>query len=553
MQIICELIGYYECLANDGKSAPQTSLINLLTDLHAIATHQHRHYLPAVHQSFGLNFLPINTLTHLMQQTSRRSPLIAEKTLRPLIQASSNLESHQFQFRFVSTEPIKNFIINLAPDDPQIPLDFGESFAGVYYIELDNISDPLIQDIQAEAVAEVNQFIETNPYEILNLSFSSINLELISVPLTNNSIVRLHLSELPQFLQQAIRALRNGTEAVPLTEVEQEVVNTYFTKYPDKRIISDHIPDLAIANVTRGSDIKIGRGNHRRILQDLIANAKEFLLICSFRLEDEAIIEMIVERSKQIPVWILTDFSNEVQDRVDSSMDKQREVYPEYENADRQKRECLRKLSRANLRFRSGNFHIKTYISEQSAYLGSCNLTGGSLERNGEAGMLWHNTPEHEYLVEYFRYLWTNKTLAQAIPYSLGFRIESIEKHITTAPISDRFLDNAAFKRDLTRSLMTFVGKEIRIYTRNFQPLSPQLNLLTHRRNRIFYGKYNATELQATKIYNLHAKIIIIGSQVAYIGSQDFSFTHSPMLDLTYKTHDPQEINMITQQAQKLH
>ena len=262
---------------------------------------------------------------------------------------------------------------------------------------------------------------------------------------------------------------------------------------------------------------------------------------------------MITEKSVRIPIWILTDFSNEVQDRVDSNMDGQRESDPKYADSDLKKIKCLRILSKAGVGFRSGNFHLKTYISEQSAYLGSCNLTGGSLERNGEGGMLWKNTSEHQFLVEYFRYLWTHQTTSQSIPSPIGFRYESLEKVSGSPPQSDRFLDHYVFKKDLSNSLKKFSGQEIWIYTRNFQPLSPQLNLLTNHRNRIFYGSYNATNLQAKQIPNLHAKIIIIGGQVAYIGSQDFAFSPNPFLDLTYKTTDPQEIRLIAQQIKNLH
>ena len=58
MQIFWEVTGYYERLADDGRTVAQTSLANLLTDCRAIATDQKRYHLPAVHQSFGLNFLP---------------------------------------------------------------------------------------------------------------------------------------------------------------------------------------------------------------------------------------------------------------------------------------------------------------------------------------------------------------------------------------------------------------------------------------------------------------------------------------------------------------
>jgi hypothetical protein len=557
MQIIWEVAGYYERLADDGQTITKTSLANLLTDLRAIATDQKRYHLPAVHQSFGLNFLPVNAMTHLMQQTSGRSPLLAEQTLRPFIQNPSELTSQQFQYRFVSTKLTSNFAKNLEPDDPQIPSNFGDQCEGTYQVLLKNISNPIIQKVQAEAVNNLHQFIKTQTVELLNLALRSKNPELFAIPLPNDCMAWLQLNELHQALQRAIHILRNESENIcpndDLTETVQRLVNAYRVKYPKPVIISDHIPNLRTTNITPKTDIRIGRGIHRLTLEELITNAQKFLLICSYRLEDPAIVQMIAEKSKQIPIWILTDFSNNVQDRVDSNMDGQRESNPDYANSDLKKRKCLGMLSKAGLGFRSGNFHLKTYISEQSAYLGSCNLTGGSLERNGEAGMLWKNTSEHQFLVDYFRYLWTHQTTSQSIPSPNGFCNESLEKVSGYPPHSDRILDHYAFKKDLSSSLKKFSGQEIRIYTRNFQPLSPQLNLLTNPRNRVFYGSYNATNIQAKQIPNLHAKIIIIGSQVAYIGSQDFAFSHNPFLDLTYKTTDPQEIRMIAQQIKNLH
>ena len=552
MYIVWEVAGYYERFADEGEALSQTSLVSLFTDLRVIATQQKRHSLSTFHQSFGLNFLPVNTLTHLIHKTSRRSPLLAEQTLYPQIQNPESLLSQKLQCRFVTTQLIENFAINLKHDDVEIPDNFIDRYVSSYRIKLGDVSNALTQDIQIHAINELEQFVKNHPVEVLNFALSSINPKLFSIPLSNGFIAWLDLNDLEASLQQALQILRNTEETALLSEFAQELVNAYRIKYPCKQIIGDDIPDLVSMDAP-STDIKIGRGIHRQTLEELIFNARQFLLICSYRLEDEAIVEMIVEKSRQIPVWILTDFSNEVQDRVDANMDGTREAEQEYANADRKKRECLRMLSRANLGFRSGNFHLKTYISDQSAYLGSCNLTGGSLERNGEAGMLWHSTPEHAFLVKYFRYLWTSKANAQVIPSPLGFRTESLENSMTPAPINNCLLDQAAYKVDLTNSLRRFAGQEIRIYSRNFQPLSPQLNLLSPTRSRIFYGNHNATGLQAKQIFNLHAKIVIIGSHVAYIGSQDFSFRHNPFIDLTYKTTNFQEIEVISHQARNLY
>jgi len=555
MQIIWEITGYYERLTNDRETVLPTSLENLFTDFRAIATHQKRHHLPAVHQSFGLDFLPVNSVTHLMQQTLGRSPLLADQTLRPFIQNPSNLTSQQFRYQFITTQLSKNFAINLASDDSQIPQDFGDRYTGIYSIELKNTSSSTIQSIRTEAKNSLIQFVRDEQIEVINLALRSQNTELFSIPLAKSCTAWIKLTELHQNLQQAIKILRNKLDNIAITEPVQKLINDYRAKYPELVIISDRIPDLTTTKIKPKTEIKIGKGKdiHRKMLQEIIANAQKFLLICSYRLEDREILKMIVQKSQQIPIWILTDFSKEVQDRVDDNMKGQREVNPGYVNSDLKKEDCLRMLSKAGVGFRSGNFHLKTYISEQFAYLGSCNLTGGSLERNGEAGMLWQNTPEHQFLIDYFRYLWTHETIAQAIPSPIGFRNESLKNSIGSRPLNDRLLDHHAFKNDLSNSLKRFTGQKIHIYTRNFHPLSSQLNLLSNPRNPIFYGNYNNTNLRSTKIPNLHAKIIIIGSQVAYIGSQDLAFRHNSLIELTYKTTDSEEIKIITQQIQNLH
>jgi len=554
MQIFWEVTGYYERLAAEGTTVSQTSLANLFTDLRAIATDQKCYHLPAVHQSFGLNFLPVNTVTHLMQQTLGRSPLLADQTLRPFLQNPNDLRSQQFKYRFVSTHLTNNFTKKLEFDDPQIPRDFGDRCEGTYQIPLKNVSNPVIQNIRTEAINNLRGFIQTQTILVINLALRSNNSELFAVPLPNDCTAWVQLNELHEALQQAIRILRRESENSfsndEPTETVQRLVNAYRVRYPEPVIISDRIPHLTLGNITPRTDIIIGRGIHRQTLEELITNAQKFLLICSYRLEDQAIVEQIAEKSQQIPVWILTDFSNDVQDRVDSSMDEQRESDPMYANSDFKKRRCLGILRKAGLGFRSGNFHLKTYISEQSAYLGSCNLTGGSLERNGEAGILWQNTLEHQFLVDYFCYLWTHQTTAQSIPSPNGFCYESLEKFSGSPPHSDRFLDHHAFKTDLSLSLKKFAGQKLLIYTRTFQP---QFNLFTNSRNRIYYGNKNYTGLPAKKIPNLHAKIIIIGFHVAYIGSQDFAFRPNSLLDLTYKTTNPQEIKLIVQQIKNLH
>jgi len=562
VEIIWEVTGYYDRLADNGEVVAQTSLSNLVTNLRAIATYQKRHFLPTIHQSFGLSFLPDRSLAPLMRQVSGYSSLIANDILCPLVKNIENLRSQQFIYRFTTTHLSQNFRISLDSEDRQIPFksfDHRNRCQGSYEIKLSPDSrNSFIQNIYTEAIQNLNQFIRNNQIQVIHQVLFSRDSSLFSISLPQNCTAWIQFQQLPQIFQRSISILRDNLDINNEPETVQELVRNYRQAYPNRIVISDRIPDLSVAGIDaqleiQPVEVKIGKGNHRDILQNLINNAQKFLLICSYRIEDEEIVETIVEKSKTIPVWILTDFSNTVQDRVDSNMEGQIRVDPEYANADRKKRKCLKMLSRANIGFRSGDFHLKTYISEQSAYLGSCNLTGGSLGRNGEAGMLWHNTSEHQFLIRYFRYLWASETLEHAIPTPQGYRVQSIESIQESAPKHDRFLNHQEFRRDLSRSLQKFRGREICIYTRTFQPLLTMVSLLENYHHRIFYGAYNNVRIRASQIPKLHAKIIIIGSQIAYIGSQDCAFRPNPLLELTYKTTDPQEIRLIQQEVQNLH
>jgi hypothetical protein len=107
--------------------------------------------------------------------------------------------------------------------------------------------------------------------------------------------------------------------------------------------------------------------------------------------------------------------------------------------------------------------------------------------------------------------------------------------------------------QDLTISLQKYSSEKIQVYTRNLNPLQNQIKFLNKPSNRIFYGNFNNTRISAKKVPNLHAKVILIGSQVAYIGSEDLAFGYDPFLNLTYRTNNPEEISQLQKQLQALH
>ncbi len=567
MKIIWKLTGFYEWIPqceNSNFTKEQSNLADLLTDLQAIATQQKQYQIATIHQSFGLGFLPKHTLTHLLQYNSARSPLrsplMNERTLCPLLQnhVNSDLDSNtpRFSCQFTTNQLPQNFRLPLSFDDPQIPArNTGDRAMGTYRITIENQRNQQLQNIKNQAIQELQQFIKTRYLDFLHIALKTLSSDFsISLPLSNNCTALVQLRELSTDLQQAIKYLRKP-QPQEITEQTQSLVRAYRARYSQTIPNSREIPNLSFANNSGTTEFAIGKRISRAAIENLITNAKKFLMICSYRIEDLAIAEMLAHKAQEIPIWILTEFNDNVQNRVDANMFGRVEVDSEYANSDRQKRECLLILRDAGLTFRGGNFHIKSYISENSAYLGSCNLTGGSLGRNGEAGIIWNSTAEHQFLIDYFRHLWTNQTDAETIPLAnaLELRTTSRRKTDRPLPVSDRFLNHQEYIRDVTSSLQNFAGEEVRIYTRTLNPLPQQINLLKNSNNRIFYGSYNNARLPAKKIENLHAKIVIIGSQVAYIGSQDLAINREPFLNLTYKTTNPQEIAQIRQQLKNLH
>ena len=224
------------------------------------------------------------------------------------------------------------------------------------------------------------------------------------------------------------------------------------------------------------------------------------------------------------------------------------------------KKLVLQMLLDANIPIRSGAFHLKTYISEQYAYLGSCNLTGGSLDFNLEAGIISRNTSIHSQLINLFRQFWQQHSRDEVLPVSNsdGFRLRSFH------PSSDEryesypnLLTPSQYKRDLIEQLKTFRG-QVQIYSRSFQP-SPEIEYyLRFSDTHIFVDsqfRNSNTNFPVEIRNNFHAKITILGDKVAYVGGVNFNFASSTLSlkDLMYKTNSPKEVAQICQKVASIH
>lgn len=570
MRIFWTLNGYYERLLVSGSGSSQTSLKILMSNIQKISTHQKCYHLGRIHENFGLEFIPKKTFIHLMHQALGHNPQIADNILLPSISTVENtlVDFSPTKYKFVTQGLSTNFHLELEWDDPQIPSIGSEKLEGYYKFNLSEIDLEVNDDsvfgelahMKQIAEQKISNFINQIPLEVLHAAMLSVSSEEFSLSPATNITCWLEPRDLPSHLQLALSILKEqylATEIEDLNDGVQALVSTYRTNYESVTYTNCDIPKLQVVENSGGEiDILISKGLYRDKLTQLIDEAEKYLLICSYRLEDIEIVTKIAEKSTQIPVWILTDFSDEVQDRVDLNMAGQLRDKSDYINSDIKKKECLQMLLQAGVGFRSGSFHVKTYISEKSAYLGSCNLTGGSLSRNGEAGLFWTGDSYHQELIDYFRHLWGCKANAKANPSPTGLKLEGILPQYKSNFHSLRFLNSHTFNQDLHRELQEFTKnplEEIRIYTRSFNPTYQQLSLLRHLKHRIYYGSSNQTSLKAQLIPNLHAKIILLGRQVAYIGTQDFNFGRGSLLDLTYKTKNCDEIDEIYQNLRNLH
>jgi PLD-like domain len=549
MKIFGKIKGKYSKYPLHNQKITETNLDNLVETIYHIANEEKIYSISKVYQGFGLNILSVNSFNGLLAKKVTNSSLLTKNILPPLLTcAEENLQPLKFSYQFIpeSKSQLTPFYIN--QDDSQIPDNLTDFVEGFYHFDLsNNIDNPILENVKNTAINRLQFFITNNPLAVIENFVKNPTSQEFSVYLPKNCLAIFSRQELSLQQKKAVEILTNN----PKTCCDNRLVITYQKKH-------GIIPALTIQNNNVNSpQVFIAKGNHRQFLQNLVDNAKKFLLISSYRLEDVEIINLIAKKSQELPlgVWILTDWSEEVQDRVDFNMEDEENDNSEYANSDQLKQECLQILSKANVRFRSGNFHLKTYISEQGAYLGSCNLTGGSLNRNIEGGIIWQNNSQHQFLIDYFSHLWQHETTAKATPSALGYRIESLFSHKAKSPQNNCFLNSYEYEKDLMISFDKFKenpqGKVI-ILTRNFMPNSQQVNLLRKFPHLIFYSNFNSSNLKAKKIYHLHTKIVIIGSKIAYVSSQDFAFNRNPLFDLTYKTTNLEEIKLIISQLKQI-
>jgi phosphatidylserine/phosphatidylglycerophosphate/cardiolipin synthase-like enzyme len=561
MKIQIELTGKFQRLLLSGTEKTPVSLNDLMREVQAIAT-QHRRRTPQLlRQSFGLDFISETVLINLCKQArniateSELYEIPSLKLLQPIASQLNNQTINKYAYQFISEQGH----IQLIADDPQIPKFTGNisEQPGNYIITIDQpnyteLEHEFIQTIwnninnywhNLPAIKKIEYVLQSGNSHQICINYQKIN-------------AFISIQEFPLELRAAITFLRlKETEISNLSPAVKLLVEEYQSKYRYDAIKLPEQLQLK-SNLTPQLGFLIHNGRNRNIFHKIINNASQFLLISSYIIEDEELIKLICEKSSQLPqgVWILTDLRNEVLDRIDQQISDNISIPEQYKISDERKRNCLRMLLNAKIPIRSGAFHLKTYISEQYAYLGSCNLTRGSLDINKEAGIIFSNNSQHQNMINLYQQFWQKCSRDEVIPESNidGFRLRSVIDNLNQYRYYDNFLTPSQYERDLIKELTNFQG-EVKIYSRSFQPSAEIATYLHCLYTQIFIDSSMSVKNQNWNIYRintLHAKITILGNKVAYIGGINFNFNpnFSHSHDLMYKTTDAQEINQIIRQ-----
>lgn len=606
MKIQIELSGKFtRSLLNATEVIPRT-LNYLIHEVQATGTRYHRRTPQLLRQSFGLDFIPEPVLINLCKNSrgvTKESDIYQVpplKLLKPLKSQLDNLDVYQYGYNFICEQGN----LNLTPRDPQLPVfssDVCEQ-VGSYII---TISEPNYPDLNLDFI----QIIWNNSWQYWqNLSdVEKIDYALKSHELSNFFInwdcylsnethqkvkIWISLDELSLTLRSAVILLRLSKDNSERDNTQQDHISTlpedvsclveqYRSRYERHIYPTINLPSELQPDTTHGSQFEFvihnGRnhGKSRNTIYKIIQEASEFLLVSSYIIEDEELTELICQKSLELPkgVWILTDLNNELLDRIDEQILEHVSIPERYRISDERKKSCLKMLLNSNVSIRSGAFHLKTYISDRSAYLGSSNLTRGSLDFNKEAGIIFSNNFGHQNLINFFQTFWYTRSKYQVFPEpnGCGFRLRSVmyspqKGYGAEFCLESNFLTPAQYQRDVVANWRNLPrDMEVRIYSRDFKPsqemgvyLNSNTNIFINssvsENNRRFYvERFNLENFHA--VDNLHAKITILGNRVAYIGGINFSFnsyynsnSNSSLYDLMYKTTDINEINQLISQ-----
>ena len=556
MKLHIKLVGTFNRTAIDSHTLEEEVTPKQWMRSHfAVATEVRQRKPSLLRQRFGMDFLSNSSIIKLLE-ASQPEEINHSDLIPPWLQPAEPIEAKPILYRYeFASEEGK---IQLQPDDPQLPPWETDSVAGTYEIVVEknthpNLSSTWLDRLWLMAKQEWSGYSNCARLK-LALQFPNFQLDFYLADLPRVK-VSIEIEQLPLEIQEATAFLRQEeTELKNLSEAAIALIEEYQTE------IGEAIELPLPQEIEKTSDLVspqfiIGKRISRRAIEELIEGAEEFLLISSYIIEDLSITELICQKATTLPqgVWILTDLNNEVIDAIDTQVEEIPQSRAAYQHSDAKKTECLKLLLAAGVRIRGGAFHLKAYISETAAYLGSSNLTGGSLDFNLESGLICRGNTTHQDLLKYFTRCWQYKAKYNILPLQSGFKQYSFSSSSSTERFnSPTLLTPQQYRQDLYRELAKCSGR-VEICSRGFNLDGEILKLLSNRPTHIYADGFIRNQNSRIKTHfraGIHAKITLISDRVAYLGGINFQFAPRKfsLNDLMYKTSARQEINQIRQQ-----
>ena len=505
----------------------------------AVATQVRQRSHLLLRQKFGMNFLSESSIERLLQQAHG---LLENIEAKPIL----------YHYQFISQQAQ----IQLQPDDPQLP-NWEDSIAGTYKIAVEENTYPGVSQTWLNNIwLQVKQEWENySNGDRLKMALQSLNDNEFNFYLPNTPEVKVtvDVKQLPLEIREAIAFLRERKDLESLSDAAVELVSQYQIEGTATQIDLPSPEGITLTS-SPNQHFVIGKRISRRAIEELISQAEQFLFISSYIIEDRNITELICQKATTLPqgVWLLTDLRDEVIDAIDTQVEDTPRSREAYQHSDDKKTQCLKLLLYAGVRIRGGAFHLKTYITETAAYLGSCNLTGGSLDFNLESGLICQSTTTHQDLWQYFTRCWLHQSKYDVLSLQSGFNQRTLDRSSPPDRFSSQtLLTPRQYREDLYRELNKCLGK-VEIYSRGFSPDAEILSLLANRSTRIYADGFirNQNHITAHFTAGVHAKITLIGDRLAYLGGVNFQFAPRgfKLIDLMYKTSDRHEITQIRQQ-----
>lgn len=565
MKLEITLSGKFYRLCPDQVSQPLLELGEWILSFQQVATKTRQRSPQLLKEKFGLSFLTESSIVKLLvsaNQTEKIYHLPLLKWLKPPVYVVEESLPRLYEYKFVGDEAQ----LLLEADDAQLPVYWtpGEiSQNGVYQVILENGTLPGLSETWVKSLwlQARNQWQSYGGFSQLQRVLNSRGQNNCFFTLQDcpDVKVKVESEDISQQVQEALAYIQKITDDFASLSTEaQNIVQEYQLHYslaPTQIAFPDNLT-LTTPNPPP-HQMLVGKKNSRRAISSLITQAEKFLCVSSYIIEDENITELICQKVLSLPqgVWILTDLRDEVVNKIDTQTASRVNFSENYPGSTHKKAKCLGMLLDAGARIAGGRFHLKTYISEKAAYLGSSNLTGGSLDFNLEAGLVCQGSLTHQQLYQYFLYCWLRKAAYEILPTATEgeFIQRSLNYGVGEVKFSSaNLLTPTEYKQDLETNLSQFTGT-VEIYSRGFSADSFLLSLLKTRSTRVYFDGYlqgQNPQISWRLIPGIHAKITLLGDQVAYVGGVNFQLDSSEGLfhDLMYKTRDRREIKQIRQQ-----